>query len=340
MRILPTRNIFLDSNIFEENNFFHSNDIQSIFYYSNIEVINLFMTSISKMELIDRMQNRVIDAKKEHNKLVSFINKTRIFRNLNTYDKFEKPIIRVEETIEELSSKLNHIINSSNIKIIKADSVSIEEVFELYYKQAPPFSKGKKYEFPDAFIIKSIDSWCKLEKKKMLFVTRDLDFLNYKSTHIIFKNNLSNLLDSISNYYDLIQENQIIPFIESSLKENQTDIIQLINSEINSLISFDLDFEKVSDIKSEKVKFINYKISSIRSKYAVITYNVELEISFTIFPTKFDFEASIFDGHISPKKFKYKKTIPSELEVSLKSKNDIKLKWINSNQKIFISMED
>lgn len=340
MRLLPSRNIFLDTNIFEENNFFHSNAIQSVFYYSKIGVINLYLTSISKMELIDRMKKGLINAKEEHNKLVSFLNKSRILRNLNTYDKFEKSKITVEKSISELSLKLDTVINSSNIKLITAEKVNIEEVFSLYYEQEPPFSsKDKKFEFPDAFIIKSIDSWCRLNKKKIIFVTKDSDFLNYKSTHIIFKNDLSKLLSDISTFYDLKQKNQIIPLIDSSLKQNQNDIIELIDSEIDSLIRLDVDFEKVTNISREKVKFKDYRISSIRSKYAEIAYKVELEISFLIFPTKNDIESSFFEDDLRPKKFSYKKIISCDLEIGLNRKNDIKLKWINTNQKLLINME-
>lgn len=341
MRLLPTRNIFLDTNIFEENNFFHSNNIQSLFYYSKIGVISLYMTSISKMELIDRMKKGLINAKEEHNKLVGFINKSRILRNLNTYEKFEKSKITVEGSISELSNKLDTIITNSNIKLINANSVNIEEVFRLYYNQEAPFSSGgKKYEFPDAFIVKSIDSWCKQNKKKVIVVTKDLNFGGYKSTHLIFKNDLSKLLSDITTSFDLKQKNQIIPFIDRNLKENESDIIDLIDSEIDPLIRLDVDFEKVTNIHREKVKFKDYRISSIRAKYAEVTYNVEIEISFIIFPTKIDIESSFFDDSLRPKKFSQKKTISCDLEIGLNRKNEIKLKWINTNQKLFINMEE
>ena len=341
MRLLPARNVFLDTNIFEENNFFHSNNIQSIFYYSRIGVINLYMTSISKMELIDRMKKGLINAKEEHNKLVGFINKSRILKNLNTYEKLEKSKITVEKSILELSNKLNTIITSSNIKLINADNVNIEEVFRLYYNQEAPFSSaGKKFEFPDAFIVKSIDSWCKLNKKKIIFVTKDFDFGGYKSTHLIFKNDLSKLLADITTFYDLKQKNQIIPFIDRNLKENESDIIDLIDDEINPLISFDVDFEKVSNIHKEKLIFKNYSISSIRAKYAEVTYNVELAISFMIFPSKIDIESTFFDDSLRPKKITQKKIISCDLEIGLNRKNEIKLKWINTNQKLSINMEE
>jgi hypothetical protein len=340
MRLI-TKNVFLDTNIYEENNFFHSNNIQSLFYYSKIGVINLYLSTISEMELVNRMTKRLIEAKEDHNRLVATINKTRILKNLSTYENFDKSKITVEKSIAELTKKLDVIIESSNIKFISAENVIIEDVFKLYYKKEPPFSlTGKKYEFPDAFIIKSIDTWCKVNKKKMIFVTKDLDFDDYKSTHLIFKNDISELLSEITAYFDSRKENHYTPFIAECLKENEIDLIALIDNEIDSLIKLDCDYEKISNIKKSELRFKEYKISSIRPEYAEVTYLVELDFSFTIFPSQLDIEREIFSDNLKPKKFSKKRIIECDIEVNLKHKNDIKLKWINSNQKLFVNLDE
>ncbi|HAQ65309.1 MAG TPA: hypothetical protein DCR43_05600 [Bacteroidales bacterium] len=337
---LKTKNIFLDTNIYEENNFFHSSNIQALFHYSKIGMIDLYMTSISRMELIDRMKKGLTDVKNEYNQLVNFINKTRILRNLNEFEKIEKSKLTIEKSIKELTNKLNYIIETSNIQIINADYVKVEEVFEHFYKQESPFSNNsKKHEFPDAFIIESINSWCKTKKKKMVFVTKDTDFSNYTSKHLIFRADLSQLLSDITADFDAKQESQYIPFINNSLKENQIELLELIDSEIESLICLNLDFEKVSDFKKENVKFIDYKIISIRPKYAEVTLNIELNISFTIIPTATEIEKSFFEDSLKPKKFSYRQPIPCELEIGLNKRNEIKLKWINSNQKLYIDFK-
>jgi hypothetical protein len=165
-----TKHIFIDTNIIEGNNFFHGSHFQSLLYYSRIGIIKLFMTSISKMELINRMKKRLVEAKEEHNKLVKSLNKpkTRILKNFTQYNYLELSPIKIEESLEELSNKLERIIISSGIEIIDSENVKVEEVFELFYSNKPPFSvnEEKKYEFPDAFIIKSVDSWCKANKKR------------------------------------------------------------------------------------------------------------------------------------------------------------------------------
>ena len=60
-----TKNIFVDTNIIESNNFFHGTYFQSLLHYSRSGIINLYMTSVSKMELINRMKIRLIESKEE-----------------------------------------------------------------------------------------------------------------------------------------------------------------------------------------------------------------------------------------------------------------------------------
>ena len=97
-----TKHIFIDTNIIEGNNFFHGSHFQSLLYYSRIGIIKLFMTSISRMELINRMKKRLIEAKAEHNKLVKSLNKpkTRILKNFIQYNEIELSPIKIEETID------------------------------------------------------------------------------------------------------------------------------------------------------------------------------------------------------------------------------------------------
>ncbi len=336
-----TKHIFLDTNIYEENNFFQSSNIQSLFYYAKIKVINLYMTEISKRELIERMRKRLVDVKENHNKLIKLINKTRILKNLPIYENIDKSILTVDESITELIRKLGRIIESSNITIIPSDGINIDEVFNLYYNHKPPFSKkeNKKYEFPDAFIIKTIDFWCKKNKKKIIFLTKDQDYIGYKSRRILFRQNLSDLLEEITKYYASLKSDQLIPHIQKSLDQNKNNLLYLIDSELGKYIKINIDFENIANFERSEIKFHSYKITSIRPDYAEITYFISFNIRYTILPNPIDFGSLIFDENIRPKKISEDIVIPCDLEMYFHQKNDIKLKWINSNQKILIQNE-
>lgn len=334
-----TKSIFIDTNIIEGNNFFHGSYLQSLLHYSRIGVIKLFMTSISKMELIDRMQKRLIETRNEHNKLIKALNKPnqRILKNLSQYEEVNYSPVKIEASLKELIAKLETNIKSAGVHVIESNNVNPEEVFTLFYNCQPPFSSNekKRYEFPDAFILKTVDNYCKKKKTKMIFLTNDNDFNGYKSRNLLFRKDLKELLAEITVYYDSLQTTQIIPFITEQLTANQKDLDSLINEKIKELIIFDTDYEKTTNLKFIG-KISNYDITSIRKDYAEITCLFQLDYEFAVLPSSFDIERALFEDNLRPKKIKNKLIIPCDLEVNIHQDNDIKLKWINSNQKIRI----
>jgi len=335
-------NIFLDTNIYEENNFFHSNNIQGLFYYSRIGVIKLFMTSISKNELISRLEKRLEEVKDDHNKLVNALNKPkfRILKNLLQYEDVSKSQILVSKSLIELSRKLDTIIESSRITILSNNNVNVEDIFNQYYLKEPPFSNKneKKYEFPDAFIIKSVDEWCKTNRKKMIVLTKDNDFNGYKSRRLKFERDLPELLNQITIYYDSKQKTQIIPRINKALEDNRNSVLSLIELELDKFILLDLDFEKIIGFKRLPPTYKEHKITAIRPEYAEVTYFLEVNYSFTVIPNSLDLEKAIFEESVRPKKIVGEIIIPCDLEINLKNPNRIKLKWINQNDKLRITI--
>lgn len=302
------------------------------------------MTSISKMELINRMKKRLVDAKEEHNKIIKSLNKpnSRILKNFSKYDQLELSPIKIDESLTDLIKKLNTNIKTARIKIIKADNVEIEEVFELFYQNKPPFSSNekKRYEFPDAFILKSIETWSIKNKKKMIFLSKDKDFNGYKSRNLLFRDNIVEILDNITQYYDSLQETQLIPRINEQLQNNRDGILMLIKEQLNQIITLEIDYENVSKLDFTKIKLISSKITSIRPSLAEVTYFAEIEYKFIIYPSINDFIDSVFEDNLKPKRFSGKLKIPCDFEIGLKRNNDIKLKWINSNEKIRLTLEN
>ena len=65
-----------------------------------------------------------------------------------------------------------------------------------------------------------------------------------------------------------------------------------------------------------------------------------MKISFMIIPNKFDIEKSFFEDNMRPRKIVRKKIFSCDLEVALNRKNNVKLKWINTNRKILIDMDE
>jgi PIN domain len=55
----------------------------------------------------------------------------------------------------------------------KAMDVSAREIFEKYFKRQPPFAAHDSKEFPDGFVVRSLEKWCLENKERMYVVTAD-----------------------------------------------------------------------------------------------------------------------------------------------------------------------
>lgn len=335
---LATRNFFLDTNIYEQNNFFHSSEIQSIFNYAQSGFINLFLTDISKLEMIDRMHKNLEELHNDYNSLIKKINKSRILNNLPEFSNISQPLLDTDDVLNQLSEKLERIIQLNKINTISSTQLDCYDVFKSYFDFQPPFSSSKKTEFKDAFIIKAVETWCASNRKKVIFVTKDSDFKKYRSKRIIIRNDLTELLQQITELYDVEKDLRVISTIHRSLNQNKEQILQLINERLNDTFIMEVDYEKITPLNLNFPDFKDYNIISLRDTYAEVSYLIEVNYSFSIIPTLKEMDKSIFEDSLKRYNVKDKITLNCILEIPLFRPNDIRLKWINSNQKVRISV--
>lgn len=311
--------------------------------WEKIGIIKLHMTTISRMELIDRMEKRLVEAKKEHNKFVKSLNNpnSRILKNFPEYDRFSFSPITVRTSLEKMKNQLNQNIITGNINLIGSYGVNVDEIFESYYANKPPFNvkEEKKYEFPDAFILKSVESWCVDNQKKMIFLSMDKDFDGYKSRRLLFRNDISQLLGEITEYYDSTKKNKIIPIIKARIERNKTGILDLVKRMLDDSLILEVDFERHSKLELKSFKPLGYKITSIRPDRCEIEYPIEIKYALTVFPTLLEIDKEMFEDNIRSKRYHGKSIIIAELEVDMKRNNHVDVKWINSNEKIRVTLK-
>ena len=81
------------------------------------------------------------------------------------------------------------------VHIETADHVSMPELLERYFRQQPPFSQkeGKKYEFPDALALLSLERWAAINESLVLVISDDPDWQSYcdESERLIGLNDLA-----------------------------------------------------------------------------------------------------------------------------------------------------
>ncbi|SUD38623.1 Uncharacterised protein [Ectopseudomonas mendocina] len=95
----------------------------------------------------------------------------------------------VDEIREELQARatpeqiafheINDFFLATNAELAFYDEISISNIFELYFNNKPPFHKGndKKYEFPDAVALLSLEAYA--ENSGILVVSSDKDWIEF-----------------------------------------------------------------------------------------------------------------------------------------------------------------
>jgi len=113
----------------------------------------------------------------------------------------------VEEPIDIriLSKKrLEAFLNAIGAIGVGADNVNIRQLIDRYFAPLPPFSASgkKKNEFPDAISLLSLEHWAKTEKKKILAVSGDKDWVAFceKSIHIDAVADLEDALERLQEH--------------------------------------------------------------------------------------------------------------------------------------------
>ncbi|MHB1107330.1 MAG: PIN domain-containing protein [Lutibacter sp.] len=328
-KFLETENVFLDTSIFEEQNFLQSTKIHSLLNYAKIGVVNIHITTISKMELFNRIDKRIAESKTELKKISRDYNykNTRIIKNLGFYKNIDIPEIDNRKHTNELKSKIDLVFKNANVNTIQTSNIPISEIVKNYYDKKPPFhNSGKQNEFIDAIILKSLELWCKRKNTKMYVMSKDPDFLGYKNDSLIILDNLSVLLENISKYYN------------QRFKLNRiTKTRKIIASEKNSLeqLSKDLIYQKmtlrgknvdISSFQIEKNKLQSYKILALREDITEVECIFKSSLTFLVFD-KNDYR------ELNPRKASLEIEIP--IYVEIKDNRVLDIKWLIENNEHF-----
>lgn len=319
-KFLKTDNVFLDSSIFEEQNFLHSTRIQSLFFYAKTGVIKLHITTLSKLELYNRIDKRIAESKTELHKIEKAFNvqNIRIIKNLNVYEKINLPELSLLTHIAELKGKFEIAFKTANVNLIDTTDLPVTEIVQNYYNLKPPFhNSGKQNEFIDAFILKTLELWCENNGAKMYVLSKDPDFLGYKSDKLIIQSELSNLLENISNYYDQKYKFDRISRTNSLIEKNKIDLESLALELIQEKVNLVSKTNEISNFKVKEIELINQKIIAFR------TGIIEIECSFKCSLSFYVFKESEF-SEVSPKQTIVEIVVPLFLEVYKNGRVDLK----------------
>ncbi len=307
----PLYLVALDTEVFDKHKFnYQSKSFEKLIEMVHEKKIYLYLTTINQQEIISHIKRSTEEAAlafkriyKDFRKQASIIyNSAKYKELLNTH--FDK-----EEFYKELIEKFNNFLTESNTEILPIDSVSVEEIFDKYFNNIPPFKNGqKKHEFPDAFALAAIEEKAKDENEKIYVITGDKDWQDYisLSNHLIHIESIDKFLGYIikeeSKYKDLnlcyeILENNFIEIakrIEYSFTSKE-----FVFSDYFDNGDFEVGSEEIDFITVDSIEVIEQYIIDIDDKNSenpVVTFELMVRIIYTANVSYNSTENAFWDG--------------------------------------------
>jgi hypothetical protein len=207
---------------------------------------------------------------------------------------FEK--VTVKQIEFDLLNNFEKFLNNPRIETVPVSRVNIEEVFDAYFNEQPPFAtSGKKSEFPDAFILSAVNNISRDRGYKLYVVSEDRDVKSYCHAHdnLLSIGRLDELLELIlKNNQKLAEPAKFAEEVFEQLK----DEVRRHLTELLKEAEFDLDESEaeINGIDIEKIEFLSRNLSDVAKEYAV--FNVITKISLLIDFFVPDYDRSPWDS--------------------------------------------
>lgn len=298
---LRTRFVFIDTCVFISKYFnFGIYSLGRTQRYIEEGKIHLLLPDITKSEIEKNIRKFSEEAYKE---LLSFIKKDAIkILKCIDYSPFggEISIPTQEEIYKSIYAKFEAFIDSPNVEVLSTNNVNSKIIFEKYFNSEPPFDKKeKKFEFPDAFVLETINETSRNKGEEIYVISSDNDMKSYVALNpnLLHLNNINELNDLIihndenlavpANFADEAFEylkEQIIEKAKSKIYESEFEITQLYEYFYDDIIN-DVEIESI-EICEKNLQ----EVSRTEAEYQV-NFNVHLTVEISL-P---DFESSPWD---------------------------------------------
>lgn len=278
------KHVFVDTSIFFQYDFdYRSSLIADLIDLARERKVNMIITDITIEEIRANVREEIARA---CSKVKDATAKARVLRTVIGRDvmTFSKKL-DIDTLQKKAMLQFEQALKRGKVQRIDTNKVSIRSVFDLYFKQKPPFGKGKKKaEFPDAFIIAALNNWSRMRKKRISIVSTDGDMRAAcdKNLNMRFFSKLSEFLESVNIYYkQKLTEDLLLAF-----DVRRADIAKAIEGEFpdQGFILYDQDGD-VGDIYNVCVEIQETHLTGIGAASAefelTVTISFDTELSYT-----------------------------------------------------------
>ena len=233
--------ILIDTSIFERNGLRLEKGLLKKLNQFKRSHINLLFPDVIQKEVQSHLNKKIRAARSALEKSFNEAGDHLFFEGSALND--AKSILIDSAEIDQLAEdRINKFINeTSAIKLVCGEFISVTSLLEQYFSNKPPFAESgtKKSEFPDAIVLYAVEKWVNDQEVNVLAVAFDKDWESYckDSERIDYINDLSNALATFNKEnapYQLVEKlEKAIEFHDAEEFLNRLD--SFLSSELERL---------------------------------------------------------------------------------------------------------
>jgi hypothetical protein len=172
---LKTRHVFLDTEVYRR--YGHNlNDkvLQRLLQLTKDHISTLHITDITLAEIQRQLGDMAAEVAQAVNKGNRLLRNWRCVRSRHSGN---QPVQADVDAVALAHDAVNDFDFTMKIgwQPTRHDALNIraKDVFDLYFRRDPPFDKPDSKEFPDAFVVAALDTWCQKNNQNMYVITKD-----------------------------------------------------------------------------------------------------------------------------------------------------------------------
>lgn len=343
-------NIFIDTCIYQEGQFFASGKLKTLFDAAKEERICILLPYITEREVLAHIEEQM---NAEHEKLKR--QASSMLRHLEPLHKKLEEAVQLSATAAtDMKERFLKQLKTSKVRRIPLqENLDLKAIIDAYFLKEPPFSQKKKSEFPDAIVLKSLETWCKENNEKCIVLSNDNDLQSYSSQyllHIKTDDYLKSLTKRIQQEEKRKEEEirQICATAHANLVEDshiQKSISMWIQDQLSdeSIYASALQIEEINDysIGEPSIDYAD-EAEMVGTYDGLLVYKVCVMATTEIVVSHPDYETAYYDGEDKQWFFvndDVKTTMTSELEFDIEfttyqEGDDPELDSINSSKRL------
>ena len=336
------QNIFIDTSIYEKESFYNGTRIKTLYSAASMGRVRILLPDLTEYEVYKHLEKKCDEQDgtnaihKLENSLVNDLTKgKKIIKELHELK------VSLKESILKLFSR--ELKDARVLKIKTPKDIDVLKIIDNYKNLRAPFSEKKKNEFPDAFVLETLEDWCDKNNEECLLLSVDGDFKKYDSERLTYK-----------AYEELVQElvdeeEMLFTKMASEVLEDSMFVSQMRNWIIDQFdcdiyFSAALQIEEINDFQIKDVELYAERedMDLIGMYDDVFVFEVWPRITTRIEVEHPDYDTAYYDNEDHKYYFiddNVKSMLTSELDIPVevsidKDGNFVKIVSINERKKL------